>query len=83
MINKEGQGIRIFSDGTQHVRATVGMHDIHLKVLDYYGGTAFTYHEGYHYGAGRLVKPGEILKGTVRLKLLGDGPGGRSPSTSR
>ena len=64
--------MKVFSDGTQHVRATVGVHEIHFKVLDYYGGTAWTYHNGWHFGPGRLVKTGEVLKGTVRLKLLGE-----------
>ena len=66
----------MFSDGTQHVRATVGTHEIHLKALDFYGGMSWTYSGGYHYGAGRLLKTGEVIKGTVRLKLLGDGARG-------
>jgi hypothetical protein len=49
----------------------VDTHDIHFKVLDYYGGSAYTYHTGFHYGPGRLIKTGEVLRGTVRLKLLG------------
>ena len=61
---------RFLADGTQHVRATVGVHEVQLKVLDFYGGTAWTYHEGYHYGPGRRVKTGDVLKGTVRLKFL-------------
>jgi hypothetical protein len=72
LTNKEGEGIRVISDGTQHVRATVGTHVIHLKVLDYYGGVAFS--GDYHYGFGRMIKTGEILKGTVRLKFLGGSP---------
>jgi hypothetical protein len=72
LTNKAGEGVEVFSDGTQHIRATVGVHEIHLKVLDYYGGTAWTYHGGWHFGPGRLVKTGEVLKGTVRLKLVGD-----------
>ena len=71
LTNKEGEGIEVFSDGTQHVRATIGTHEIHFKVLDYYGGSCWTYHGGFHYGPGRLVKSGEVLKGTVKLKLLG------------
>ena len=76
LTNKEGQGVEVFSDGSQHVRATVGMHEIHLKVLDYYGGSAYTYNDGFHYGPGRLIKTGEVLKGTVRLKLLGESTNG-------
>jgi beta-galactosidase len=72
LTDKAGEGVEVFSDGTQHIRTTVGIHEIHFKVLDYYGGTAWTYHNGWHFGPGRLVKSGEVLKGTVRLKLLGD-----------
>jgi beta-galactosidase len=79
LTNKDGQGVKVYSDGTQHVRATMGTHDIHFKVLDYYGGSAWTYNEGFHYGPGRLVKTGEILKGTVRLKFLGDKATDASP----
>jgi beta-galactosidase len=70
LTNGEGQGVEVISDGTQHVRATVGTHDIQLKVLDYYGGTSWTYNWGYHYGPGRVIKPGDVLKGTVKLRLL-------------
>jgi hypothetical protein len=72
LTNKAGEGIQVISDGAQHVRATVGIHEIHFKALDFYGGSAWTYHGGFHYGPGRLVKSGEVLKGTVRMKLLGD-----------
>lgn len=71
LTDKDGLGIKVFSDGSQHVRANVGVHAIHFKVLDFYGGTGLTYHEGWHFGPGRLVKTGEILKGTVKMKLLG------------
>ncbi|MCC7086508.1 MAG: discoidin domain-containing protein [Pirellulales bacterium] len=76
LTNKAGQGVQVFSDGAQHVRATVGTHEIHFKVLDFYGGMSWTYHGGYHYGPGRLLKTGEVLKGTVRMKFLGDIAGG-------
>jgi beta-galactosidase len=72
LTNKAGQGVQVISDGSQHVRATVGVHEIKFKVLDFYGGTSYTYHEGYHYGPGRKIKTGEVLQGTVQLKLLGE-----------
>jgi beta-galactosidase len=72
LTNKAGQGVEIISDGTQHVRAILGIHEIHFKVLDFYGGMSWTYHGGYHYGPGRVLKTGEVLKGTVRMKLLGE-----------
>jgi beta-galactosidase len=68
LTNKEGEGVRVISAGTQHIRATVGQHAIHLKVLDYYGGVAVS--GDFHYGPGRLIKTGEVLKGAVKLKLL-------------
>jgi hypothetical protein len=73
LTNKDGQGVQVLSDGSQHVRATVGTHDISLKVLDYYGGNGWTARDCWHYGPGRLIKTGEVLKGTVRLKFLGNG----------
>jgi hypothetical protein len=69
LTNKSGRGIQVVSDGSQHVRASVGMHEIKLRVLDYYGGTAWTYREGFHYGPGRKITAGEVLRGTVRLQL--------------
>lgn len=72
LTDKDGLGVQVFSDGSQHVRATVCVHAINFKVLDFYGGTGYTYHGGWHFGPGRLVKSGEVLKGTVHLKLLGD-----------
>lgn len=78
LTNKAGQGVEVFSDGSQHVRAALGMYDVSLKVLDYYGGAGWTARGCWHYGPGRLIKTGEVLKGTVRLKLLGN-VAGRTP----
>jgi hypothetical protein len=72
LTNNEGQGVQVFSDGSQHVRATVGVHDISLKVLDYYGGAPLTSNGIWPYGPGRLIKTGDVLKGAVRLKLVGE-----------
>jgi hypothetical protein len=62
--------------GGSHIRVNMGTNEIHLKVLDYYGGSAYTYSGGFHYGPGRLIKTGEVLKGTVRLKLLDESTNG-------
>ena len=70
LTDRLGEGIKVISDGTQHVRATLGTHDIFLRVMDFYGGEGYTYHEGYHYGEGRKIKTGDVLKGTVRIQLL-------------
>jgi beta-galactosidase len=74
MTNAAGQGICVISDGKQSVRATMGVHEITLRVLDFYGGSGHPRDwssQGFHYGAGKVVKKGEILQGTVRLQLLG------------
>ncbi|MFI5385462.1 MAG: glycoside hydrolase family 2 TIM barrel-domain containing protein, partial [Fimbriimonadales bacterium] len=71
LTNPQGEGVKVISDGTQHIRAIVGPHDILFRVMDWYGGEGWTYHEGYHYGEGKLINTGNVLKGTVRLQLLG------------
>jgi hypothetical protein len=75
LSNKLGQGVKVISDGTQSVRCTLGVHGVSLKVLDYYGGTGGKNEWsvlGFHYGPGKLIKTGDVLKGTVRLQLVGD-----------
>jgi hypothetical protein len=66
-----GSGIRVLSDGHQHVRATVSVHSIGVKILDYYGGSATGADEwDGAYGNGHAIRTGDMLKGTVRLELL-------------
>lgn len=71
LTDPRGYGVKVISDGTQHVRATVGVHGIGVKVLDYYGGSAsgINEYDGL-YGSGRALKPGDIVKGRIRLQLL-------------
>jgi hypothetical protein len=74
LTNALGQGIKVIADGRQSVRATVGVHDITFRVLDFYGGSGHPQtwsSQGFHYGPGRLIKKGEVVQGTVRLQLLG------------
>ena len=74
LTNKLGQGVKVISDGGQTVRCTLGVHGVSLKVLDFYGGTGGRKEWsvlGFHYGPGKLIKTGDVLKGTVRLQLLG------------
>jgi hypothetical protein len=74
LTNKLGQGVKVISDGTQTVRCTVGVHGINLKVLDFYGGSGGRNQWsvlGFHYGPGKHIKTDDVLKGTVRLQLLG------------
>ncbi|MHB1456808.1 MAG: glycoside hydrolase family 2 protein, partial [Armatimonadota bacterium] len=66
-----GAGIRILSDGSQHVRATVGIHSITVNILDYYGGSATGTGEwDGTYGIGKIIKPGDRLHGTIRIQLI-------------
>ena len=72
--NQAGQRIKIVSDGTQHIRAMMGVHDISVSILDFYGGSGppnIWSQVGFHYGAGKLIKPGDVLKGVVRFQLIG------------
>lgn len=65
--------VKVVSDGTQTVRCAVTPHETTLKVLDFYGGSGGPKEWsvlGFHYGAGRLIKTGETVRGEVRLKLL-------------
>jgi hypothetical protein len=66
-----GPGVEIVSDGTQHVRATLGVHEVTLTALDFYGGTATGYAEWDNvYGEGRRLRPGEEINGRLVLRLL-------------
>lgn len=70
--NPEGRGLVVVSDGSQAVRCTVGAQDISLKVLDFTGGAGAPGQwsvNGFHYGPGRLVRQGDVLSGTVRIRL--------------
>jgi hypothetical protein len=43
--------------------------------LDFYGGSGGKNQWsvlGFHYGPGKLIKTGDVLKGTVRLQLVGE-----------
>lgn len=71
LISPLGAGVEVISNGTQHVRATVGVNSVSLKVLDYYGGSATGINEyDGAYGTGRVLKPGDTVKGEVRLRLV-------------
>jgi hypothetical protein len=71
LTDRQGAGLKIVSDGRQHVRATVGPHAISVKVLDYYGGSATGASEwDGTYGNGQVIPPGATLAGAIRLQLL-------------
>ncbi|MHB1455832.1 MAG: glycoside hydrolase family 2 TIM barrel-domain containing protein [Armatimonadota bacterium] len=71
LTDAQGYGVKVFSDGSQTVRATVGVHSISVKVLDYYGGSPSQIQEySGLYGLGRTIKTGDIVHGIVRLRLF-------------
>jgi hypothetical protein len=71
LSDRQGAGLRIVSDGRQHVRATMGPRAISVKVLDYYGGSATGTPEwDGTYGNGKVILSGATIEGTVRLQLL-------------
>ena len=76
LTSADGAGIKIISDGSQHVRATVSLHSISVKILDYYGGAATgTIEWDGVYGLGEIIKTGSVVKGAVSMKLLGRSAG--------
>ena len=69
--DESGTGIKILSDGSQHVRATLGIHSITVNILDYYGGSATGTPEwDGAYGIGKVIKTGDRVQGTIRLQLV-------------
>ncbi len=66
-----GAGVGVLSDGRQHARATVETDRIALHVSDWYGGTGAGLGEWEsNYGKGRLVKAGERIEATLRLRVI-------------
>lgn len=71
--NPRGEGIDVVSDGSQTLRCSLGVHSVSVKVLDYYGGSGGQKEwsvQGFHYGPGRHIRPGDILTGVVRIRLF-------------
>jgi hypothetical protein len=71
-LSGPGGAVKVVSDGTQTVRCSLTPHEVQFKVLDFYGGSGGPKEwsvVGFQYGPGRLIKTGETLKGTVRLKI--------------
>jgi beta-galactosidase len=67
----DGYGLFIESNGEQYLRAGVESQQITLVVNDWFGGTASRAEEWHeNYGQGRLLKNGDRLRGTLRLRLM-------------
>jgi hypothetical protein len=66
----DGAGVLVLSDGRQHARATMGTDRISLHINGWYGGTNAGWGEWEHnYGKGKLLKKGDRIKETVRLRF--------------
>ena len=71
LTDRQGAGLKIVSDGSQHVRATVGPRAITVNVLDYYGGSSTGTPEwDGTYGIGKVIPAGTTIDGRVRIQLL-------------
>jgi len=71
ITDADGYGLYIESNGEQHLRAGVESDRIALFLNDWFGGTASRASEWHrNYGKGRLLKTGERLQGTMRLRVI-------------
>jgi hypothetical protein len=71
LTSADGDGVEVISNGTQHVRATVGPSSVHFHIHDFFGGSNVRTSEWDDlYGHGSAIKSGEVLEGTARLRLL-------------
>lgn len=70
--NAEGFGVKVLSDGRQHIRNIVQAHSISMNVLDYFGGvtTGTSEWDSDDYTRGHALSYGERIKGVVRLQLV-------------
>jgi hypothetical protein len=68
LLSPAGKGLRILSDGTQHVRSWVDGNSVNLLVADYtnHGSPSFFNEHVIPY---RPLTPGSVVKGTVRLEI--------------
>ena len=81
IMDANGFGFAVESNGEQHLRAAVEAEGIAVFINDWFGGTAGVMDEWLaNYGAGRELKPGDMLRGTIRMRIV---PGEAGPSLSR
>ena len=67
----DGPGALVISDGSQHARAIVETDRISLHISDWYGGTSAGLQEWVqNYGEGKLLKKGDTVESTVRLRIV-------------
>ncbi len=71
IVDRDGYGVYIRSNGQQHLRASVEADRIALHISDWFGGSAAAErNEWSPYGRGRVLKANERLQGTLHLWLL-------------
>jgi len=71
LTNPHGAGIRVISDGSDSLRATLGPETLAVKIMNHYDGSpaGINEYDG-QYGTGQPIKPGDVLQGVVRFQLL-------------
>lgn len=66
----DGVGVRVLSGGKQSVRAMVETDRISVHVNDWFGGTHVGWGEWTsNYGAGKLLKSGDVIESTLKLRF--------------
>ena len=67
----EGPGLRVESDGTQHLRASVETDRIVMRINDWYGGThAGLWEWTSNYGEGKPIESSQTIESTARLRIV-------------
>jgi len=71
LTNPQGAGIRVISDGSDSLRATLGPAALAVKIMNRFDGSpaGINEYDG-QYGIGQPIKPGNVLQGVVRFQLL-------------
>lgn len=70
LISDDNTGLKVRSDGSQHVRAFMSDDKSHILIADFDTGGADIFLAG-HYGKERMkMEPGSKVSGTVRLRML-------------
>ena len=70
LTNKNGAGIKVLSDGTQAARSWIDGNKVIFLIAQYNTGGADAFSAGFYSGERRPVKAGDVLKGSVRFKLI-------------
>jgi hypothetical protein len=71
LTNPEGSGIKVISDGSDSIRATMGVDTLAVSIMNHFDGSpgGINEYDG-QYGTGKRIKPGDTINGVIRLQLL-------------